>query len=73
MGAASALIGMILLQSGLIDAFKGLSAPEAYAYVIVFGYAQELVTRLIDKKADSIAAGTTASTSTASADASEEA
>ncbi len=52
-GALTAFVGVIIVQSGAfgIDAVTG---PKMAAYIILFGAAQELVTRLIDQKARTI-------------------
>jgi hypothetical protein len=52
-GALTGLIGILILQSGAfqLDPAEG---NTVVAYAIVFGAAQELVTRLIDQKANSL-------------------
>ena len=54
MGALTGLVGVILVQSGsfLIDPQTG---NALIAYAVFFGAAQELVTRLVDRKAGEIA------------------
>lgn len=52
-GALTALIGTIIVQSGAFS-IDPVDGNKLVAYVILFGVAQELVTRLIDQKANSI-------------------
>lgn len=54
LSALTALVGIMLLQSNVIDALEPLPAPGVLAYAVIFGYSQELVTRLIDRKAESL-------------------
>jgi hypothetical protein len=51
-GAATALIGVLLVQSGLIVS-PAQSASEVLflAYAAVFGFSQQLLTQFVDKKA----------------------
>lgn len=56
MGAVLAITGVMLLQSKLIDAMQPIPAPDVLTYALIFGFAQQLITRLIDKRADSIVA-----------------
>jgi predicted acylesterase/phospholipase RssA len=58
LGAATALAGIVLLQSRTIDALDSVRAPAVYAYVLLFGFSQELVSRLIDKKAGALTEAT---------------
>ena len=54
-GAATAVGGVILLASGVIDTIK-LEHPTAIiGYAVVFGFAQQIVTGAIDRRADSLA------------------
>jgi hypothetical protein len=50
-GAAAALIGVLLLQSGLLIAPVAAGTAAMLAYAAVFGFSQELLTRFVDKKA----------------------
>lgn len=54
-GAASALAGVILVESELISGFQFTSASAILGYAIVFGFAQQLVTGAIDRRANSLA------------------
>jgi hypothetical protein len=65
MGALTAIVGVMLLQSGIISALQAQATPVVFVYALVFGYSQETVTRLIDDKASSLttsAAGAASST-----------
>ncbi len=54
-GAASALAGVILVESELIQGFKFTSASAVLGYAIVFGFAQQIVTGAVDRRANSLA------------------
>jgi len=50
-GAASALVGLLFLQSGvLVQTVGDSSAAVLLTYAIAFGFSQQLVTQLIDKQ-----------------------
>lgn len=50
-GAASALVGLLFLQSGvLFEPLGDSSAAELLSYAIAFGFSQQLVTQMIDKQ-----------------------
>lgn len=51
-GAATALIGVLLLQHGLVGVQGPQSREVALAYAALFGYAQQLGTRLLDQKGE---------------------
>jgi len=51
MGALTAVIGTMLLQSEVIDALDPQPVPEVLAYAALFGFAQQVVTRFIDTRA----------------------
>ncbi len=53
-GAAVALVGTMLLQSGVFGTLQAQEAPKVFAYVAIFGYSQQTVTRLIDNTAQSL-------------------
>jgi hypothetical protein len=72
LGGIVAVLGVVLLQSESVPGFAGLADSQQIAvYAIVFGFAQEAVTRLLENRAravqDVAAAGTTASIAAASA------
>jgi hypothetical protein len=54
-GALIALIGMLLLAGGFVPGLSNLdSQRQILAYALVFGYAQQLITRLADAQAQTI-------------------
>jgi hypothetical protein len=54
-GALAAVAGMLLLGGGFVPGFSELdSQRQVLAYALVFGYAQQLATRFIDDKAQSL-------------------
>jgi hypothetical protein len=57
MGALTAVVGTMILQSGVIDALEPQPAPDVLVYCVIFGASQEAVTRFIDKKANSLLEG----------------
>jgi hypothetical protein len=54
-GAALALVGVLLLQTN-IGGLKAATGDLAYFYAVIFGFAQQTLTRLVDKQAQGIAA-----------------
>jgi hypothetical protein len=57
MGALTAVVGTMILQTSLIDAFEPQPAPMILIYAVIFGASQEAITRFIDKKAKGILEG----------------
>lgn len=54
-GSITAVIGVVLLGAGIIPNVGQLPSQAAIlAYAIVFGYAQQLVTGIVDKRADAV-------------------
>jgi hypothetical protein len=54
-GALLAPLALMLLAGDFIPGLSGLDSPkQILAYSVVLGYAQQLVTRLIDKQANSV-------------------
>jgi hypothetical protein len=54
-GALTAVIGMLLLAGGFVPGLSNLdSQRQILAYALVFGYAQQIITRLADDRAQSI-------------------
>jgi len=50
-GAASALVGVVFLQAGvLVQPVNGATAPTLLVYAIAFGVSQQFVTQLIDRQ-----------------------
>jgi hypothetical protein len=54
-GALTAFLGLILLQGEFVPGLSALdSSGQILAWALVFGAAQQLVTGLVDKKAQSV-------------------
>ena len=54
-GALTAVAGLLLLGGGFAPGFSNLdSQRQILAYALVFGYAQQLATRLVDDRAQSV-------------------
>jgi hypothetical protein len=54
-GAISALIGLLFVRGGFVPGLSQLdNQPQILAYAFVFGIAQQLVTRLVDRQAQDI-------------------
>jgi hypothetical protein len=54
-GAASALLGVVLVRSGVISGLN-VNASTAYGYAVVFGLSQQALTQVVDNAAKKIAA-----------------
>lgn len=54
-GAASALGGVILLTAGVIETIKLESTTAILGYAVVLGFAQQIVTGAVDRRANSLA------------------
>ncbi|WP_202638213.1 hypothetical protein [Bailinhaonella thermotolerans] len=51
-GVATAILGLLTLSSGFVPGFAGLkSQPAMLFWALVFGYAQQLLTGLVDQRA----------------------
>jgi hypothetical protein len=50
-GALTALFGIVLLQSGIIPPLSTAPNSRLAAYAVIFGFAQEALTRFIDRRA----------------------
>jgi hypothetical protein len=53
-GAATGLIGVAALESGLLVSGTPQSTIRVFAYAALFGYSQELFTRVVNNQADSV-------------------
>ena len=54
-GSTTAVIGVVFLGAGIVPNVGQLPGQAAIlAYAIVFGYAQQLVTGIVDKRADAV-------------------
>jgi hypothetical protein len=57
-GALTAVVGIVLLGGGFVPGFSELdSQRQILAYALIFGYAQQLATRLIDNQGQRILGG----------------
>ncbi|MEU6471705.1 hypothetical protein ABZ927_29190 [Streptomyces massasporeus] len=55
MGALTAVLGLLLMRGGFIPGLAALdSSAQIIAWAIVFGYAQQLFTRLVDNQAQAL-------------------
>jgi len=55
LGGIVAVLGVVLMQSGVVPGFDGLQTTQQIAvYAIVFGFAQEAVTRLLENRARAV-------------------
>jgi hypothetical protein len=51
----TAFLGLLLMRGAFIPGLSALdSPPQILAWAIVFGYAQQLFTRLVDQQAHSV-------------------
>ena len=72
-GALTAFLGLLLMRGGFVPGLSDLDSPEQIlAWAVIFGYAQELFTRLVDNQANTVlndigSTSPTAQASTASA------
>jgi hypothetical protein len=51
-GAATAVVGTLFVTAGLITAIKPTTSLEILSYAVIFGYAQQILTGLIDRRAN---------------------
>jgi hypothetical protein len=57
-GALTALLGLLLMRGGFVPGLSALdSSAQIIAWALVFGYAQQLLTRFVDSQAQSVLAG----------------
>jgi uncharacterized membrane protein YczE len=67
-GALTALLGVLLMRGNFVPGLSALdSSAQIVAWALVFGYAQQLLTRLVDNQAQTVlegAGGNTKSLST---------
>ena len=53
MGAITAFLGLLLVRGGFIPGLSALDTPaQILSWALVFGFAQQLFTRLVDQRAD---------------------
>jgi hypothetical protein len=54
-GVATAIVGLLILNSGFVPGFAGLSSQTSIlVWAMVFGYGQQVVTRFVDQRANSL-------------------
>jgi len=53
-GGATGLMGVVLVQSGTVKALNTQRGAGVFAIAVVFGYAQYLFTRLVDRQANAV-------------------
>jgi hypothetical protein len=54
-GALTAVIGLLLMRGGFVPGLSALdSSAQIIAWAIVFGYSQQLLTRLVDRQANTV-------------------
>jgi hypothetical protein len=54
-GALTAVVGLVLMRGGFVPGLSALdSSAQILAWAAVFGYAQQLVTRLVDQQAHAV-------------------
>jgi hypothetical protein len=57
-GALTALLGLLLMRGGFVPGLSALdSSAQIVAWALVFGYAQQLLTRLVDSRAQTVLEG----------------
>ncbi len=57
-GALTALLGLLLMRGGFVPGLSALdSSAQIIAWALVFGYAQQLLTRLVDSRAQTVLEG----------------
>lgn len=55
LGGVLSVVGVLVVQAQVVPGIAGLTSPQQVAvYAIVFGFAQELVTRLLENRAASV-------------------
>jgi hypothetical protein len=54
-GALTAVVGLVLMRGGFVPGLSALdSSAQILSWAVVFGYAQQLVTRLVDQQAHAV-------------------
>jgi hypothetical protein len=62
-GALTALAGLLLMRAGFVPGLSELdSSAQIIAWALVFGYAQQLFTRLVDSQAQTVLEGASGNT-----------
>jgi hypothetical protein len=54
-GAVTALLGLLLMRGGFVPGLSALdTSAQILAWALIFGYAQQLFTRLVDQQAHTV-------------------
>ncbi len=54
-GAVTAVLGLVLMRGGFVPGLSALdSSAQILAWAAIFGYAQQLFTRLVDQQAHTV-------------------
>ncbi|MGP3988995.1 hypothetical protein [Streptomyces sp. 3N207] len=62
MGALTAVLGLLLMRGGFVPGLTALdSSAQIISWAIIFGYAQQIFTRLVDTQARNVLAGASGS------------
>ncbi|MBO8194328.1 hypothetical protein ITI46_22075 [Streptomyces oryzae] len=65
MGALTAVLGLLLMRGGFVPGLTALdSSAQIISWAIIFGYAQQIFTRLVDTQAKNVLAGAGGSVTT---------
>jgi hypothetical protein len=57
-GALTAVLGLLLMRGGFVPGLSALdSSAQIVAWALIFGYAQQLLTRLVDNQAQNVLEG----------------
>ncbi len=60
LGALTAVLGLLLMRGGFVPGLSALdSPPQILAWAVLFGYAQQIFTRLVDRQAHTVLEGVT--------------
>lgn len=55
LGALTAVLGLLLMSGGFVPGLSALdSSSQILAWALVFGFAQQLLTRLVDQRASTL-------------------
>jgi hypothetical protein len=60
LGSLTAVLGLLLMRGGFVPGLTALdSPPQILAWAVLFGYAQQVFTRLVDQQANTVLDGVT--------------
>ncbi|MGR6963269.1 hypothetical protein ACU610_02260 [Geodermatophilus sp. URMC 61] len=60
LGSLTAVLGLLLMRGGFVPGLTALdSPPQILAWAVLFGYAQQIFTRLVDRQAHTVLEGVT--------------